>query len=154
MSMSVDQPIDYTFVDDNFEKLLVKEKTLGKTITFFTSIAIFISCLGLFGLAAFTTEQRQKEIGIRKVLGASVKSVVLLLNRSFSQLVLIAVALSIPIAWYLMDLWLQNFEYKMEINYLVFIISGLVALVVAWLTVSYLSISAAVANPVDTLKDE
>ena len=152
--LTPDKPVNYAFVDDNFESLMVKERTLGKTISFFTSIAILISCLGLFGLAAFTTEQRQKEIGIRKVLGASVKSVVMLLNKKFFQLVLVAVIISMPLAWYLMKLWLQNFEYKMEVNYLVFIISGAIALFVAWITVSYLSITAASANPVDTLKDE
>lgn len=153
-ALSLNEPISYSFIDDNFEQLMEKEKTLGKTIAFFTSIAIFISCLGLFGLAAFTTEQRQKEIGIRKVLGASVSTVVVLLNKSFTKLVGVAVVISVPLAWYLMDLWLQNFQYKTEINVFIFIISGLVAMFIAWITVSYLSIVAAAANPVDTLRNE
>ena len=153
-SLSIQEPINYNFIDDNFELLLEKEKTLGKTIAFFTSIAIFISCLGLFGLAAFTTEQRQKEIGIRKVLGASVSAVVLLLNKGFTKLVAISVIISAPLAWYLMDLWLQNFQYKTEVNVFIFVLSGLVAMFIAWITVSYLSIVAAAANPVDTLRNE
>lgn len=153
-ALSLKDPIKYSFVDDNFEQLMEKEKTLGKTIAFFTSIAIFISCLGLFGLAAFTTEQRQKEIGIRKVLGASISTVVLLLNKGFTKLVAMSVLISVPLAWYLMDQWLQNFQYKTEINVLIFILSGLVAMFIAWVTVSYLSLVAASANPVDTLRNE
>ncbi|MEQ9120551.1 ABC transporter permease [Fulvivirga sp.] len=153
-ALSLKDPVSYAFIDDNFEQLMEKEKTLGKTIAFFTSIAIFISCLGLFGLAAFTTEQRQKEIGIRKVLGASVGTVVLLLNKGFTKLVAISVIISAPLAWYLMNLWLQNFQYKTDINILIFILSGFAAMFIAWLTVSYLSIAAAAANPVDTLRNE
>ncbi|MTI40162.1 ABC transporter permease [Fulvivirga lutimaris] len=153
-ALSLDDPLNYAFIDDNFEQLMEKEKTLGKTIAFFTSIAIFISCLGLFGLAAFTTEQRQKEIGIRKVLGASVSTVVLLLNKGFTKLVAISVLISVPLAWYLMDQWLQNFQYKTDINIAIFILSGFAAMFIAWLTVSYLSIVAAAANPVDTLRNE
>ncbi len=153
-ALSPDQPMNYSFVDDNFELLLEKEKTLGKTITFFTSIGIFISCLGLFGLAAFMAQQRKKEIGIRRVFGASVKGVILLLNSSFTKLVLISILTSIPIAWYLMDWWLQNFEFKTVFNVYTFLFSGLAALVIAWFTVSYLSFKAASANPVDSLRDE
>jgi putative ABC transport system permease protein len=153
-ALSLKEPLNYAFIDDNFEQLMEKEKTLGKTIAFFTSIAIFISCLGLFGLAAFTTEQRQKEIGIRKVLGASVSTLVLLLNKGFTKLVAISVIISAPLAWYLMDLWLQNFQYKTEVNAFIFVLSGLVAMFIAWITVSYLSIVAAAANPVDTLRNE
>ncbi|HNP18643.1 MAG TPA: ABC transporter permease [Fulvivirga sp.] len=153
-ALSPDQPMNYSFVDDNFELLLEKEKTLGKTITFFTSIAIFISCLGLFGLAAFMAQQRKKEIGVRRVFGASVKNVILLLNTGFTKLVLISILISIPLAWYLMDWWLQNFEFKTTLNVYTFLLSGVSALFIAWFTVSYLSFKAASVNPVESLRDE
>jgi len=153
-NLSPEAPINYAFVDDNFEKLMEKDKTLSTTVSFFTTIAIFISSLGLFGLAAFTSQQRQKEIGIRKVLGATVTGVIVLLNKSFTRLVIIAVLLAIPIAWYLMSQWLQNFVYKTDLNVFTFLISGLLALAIAWSTVGFLSYRAASTNPVDSLRDE
>ncbi len=153
-SFSPDEPVSYTFLDQSFEKLMDKEKTLGKTITFFTSIAVFISCLGLFGLAAFTTTQRRREIGIRKVMGAAISDIVLLLNRNYTQLVAISVVVAVPLAWYFIHHWLQNFEYRIEIGFAVFLISGLTSVIIAWLTVGYLSFKAAIADPVDTLREE
>jgi len=153
-ALSVEKPLSYSFLDQNFEKLMEKEKTLGKTVSFFTTIAIFISCLGLFGLAAYTAEQRQKEIGVRKVLGAKVFDVVLLLNKNFTRQVVISIIIAAPLAWYFVDKWLQNFTYKIEIEFWLFLASGVVALAIAWLTVGYLSFKAASANPVDSLRDE
>ncbi len=110
--------------------------------------------LGIFGLASYTATQRTKEIGIRKVLGASVSSIVLLLSTDFTRLVLISFLMASPIAWYLMKEWLQNFAYRIDIGASVFIISGLVALLIAWLTVSYQSVKAALMNPVKSLRNE
>lgn len=153
-ALSLDDPLEYTFVDDNFELLMEKEKTLGNTMTFFTSIAIFISCLGLFGLAAFVTQQRQKEIGIRKVLGATVTQIILLLNRTFTQLVILAVLIAAPLSLYLMREWLLNFQYKTNLSVMLFILAGFSAILISWLTVSYFSLKSATANPVDTLREE
>ncbi|MEM9856956.1 MAG: ABC transporter permease [Bacteroidota bacterium] len=153
-TLSLDAPIEYAFIDDNFESLMEKEKTLGNTMTFFTSIAIFISCLGLFGLAAFVTQQRQKEIGIRKVLGASVTQVLLLLNRTFTRLVTLAVIIATPLSLYLAREWLRNFQYKTDLNILVFIGAGLSAVFISWFTVSYFSLKSATTNPVETLREE
>ncbi|WP_333483070.1 ABC transporter permease [Spirosoma telluris] len=117
-------------------------------------MAIFIACLGLFGLAAFTAEQRTKEIGVRKVLGASVASIVTLLSKDFVKLVLIAIVISSPIAWYVMNQWLQGFAYKTDISWWVFALAGLLAVGIALLTVSVQSIKAALMNPMKSLRSE
>ena len=122
--------------------------------SYFTGLAIFIACLGLFGLANFVTTQRTKEIGVRKVLGASVSSIVCLISGEFTKLVLIACAVAFPLAYFAMKAWLQNFAYTTSIGWAVFLISGLMALVIAWLTVGYQSIRAAVADPVQALHHE
>ncbi len=152
--LKIEEAISYTFLDDNFAKVVDKEITLGKTISFFTTLAIVISCMGLFGLASFLTQQRQKEIGIRKVLGASISNLVLLLNHSFSRLVFISFVPATIISSWLIGRWLMNFEYKIEIGWEVFLISGMSALILAWLTVGFLTVKAAMANPVDSLRDE
>ncbi len=149
-----DYPFDYRFLDENFEQTYRSEIVIGTLSNFFTLLAVFIACLGLFGLASFTAEQRSKEIGIRKVLGASVSNLVVLLSRDFIKLVGAAFLLSIPVAYYVMDQWLSNFAYRIEISWQIFLMAGLAALVIAWLTVSYQSIKAALANPVVALRME
>lgn len=147
-------PFEYSFMDEDFDRLYEGERQAGRLFTIFASLSIFISCLGLFGLAAFMAEQRSKEIGIRKVLGASVYGITSLLSRDFLRLVLIAVALATPLAWFLIGKWLEGFAYRVEVMWWIFPLAGMVAVVIACLTVSYQSIRAAVANPVDSLRME
>lgn len=147
-------PFTYSFVDSEYQKIYSAEMIVGSLATIFALLAIFIACLGLFGLAAFTAEQRVKEIGVRKVLGASVASIVTLLSRDFVKLVLVAIVIASPIAWYVMHQWLQNFAYKIEINLWVFAFAGLLSLTVAMLTISFQSIKAGLMNPVKSLKSE
>ncbi len=148
------EPFDYTFLDENFNSMFRTEQRMGKIFLVFTSLTIFIACLGLFGLATFIAEQRSKEIGIRKAMGASVVSVVFLLSREFSKLVFIAFLLAIPAVIYLMNWWLDNFAYKTDIGVLSFAIGGFAALTISWLTVSYQSLRAAMANPTNALRYE
>ncbi len=147
-------PFEYTFVDDRFNAKFKSEQLIGKLSQLFALLAILISCLGLFGLAAYTAEQRSKEIGVRKVLGASVSGIVRLLSKDFLKLVGISILIAIPIAWYFMKDWLQDYAYRIEINWWVFIIAGLVAILIAMLTVSFQAVKAAIANPADSLKTE
>ena len=130
------------------------ELIVGALIRYFGIMAIVISCLGLLGLAAFTAEQRTKEIGIRKVLGANVTSVVTLLSKEFIKLVLIAIVLATPPAWYVMDRWLNDFAYHTELSWQIFLLAGLIATSIALLTVSFQSIKAALTDPVKSLKTE
>jgi len=130
------------------------EQRLGKIFFVFAGLAIIIACLGLFALTAFTAEQRTKEIGIRKVLGASVSSIVVLLSREFGKLILIAFAISTPLAWFGVDWWLKSYTYKAEIGWLVYVVAGAVALAIAWLTMSYQSMKAATNDPVKSLRSE
>lgn len=148
------EPFDYSFLDQDFQKNYVAEDRLASIIRYFTIIAIFISCLGLFGLATFTAEQRTKEIGIRKVLGANVSGLVTLLSRDFLLLVLIAFLIAAPISWYIMNTWLQDFAYRVDISWWIFIVAGCLALLVAFLTISIQAIRAATANPVKNLRTE
>ncbi len=147
-------PFTYTFFDEGFAQLHQAEQQIGALLRYVSILAILIACLGLFGLAAFTAEQRTKEIGVRKVLGASVGSVTLLLSKDFTKLVLIGFIAAAPLAYYAMNRWLENFAYRIDIGWGVFALSGLLALTVAWLTVSYQSIKAALANPVEALRYE
>lgn len=147
-------PFEYTFVDETFNAKFKSEQLIGKLSQLFALLAILISCLGLFGLAAYTAEQRSKEIGIRKVLGASVSGLVKLLSKDFLKLVGISILISIPIAWYAIDNWLQDYAYRIEINWWVFVMAGVVAILIAIVTVSFQAIKAAIANPVDSLKTE
>ena len=147
-------PFIYTFFDESFAQLHQAERQIGELLRYVSILAILIACLGLFGLAAFTAEQRTKEIGVRKVLGASVGSVTLLLSKDFTKLVLIGFIVAAPLAYYAMDRWLQDFAYRIKIGWGVFVLSGLLALAVAWVTVSYQSIKAALANPVESLRYE
>ncbi|HMB89364.1 MAG TPA: ABC transporter permease, partial [Rhodothermales bacterium] len=147
-------PFDYQFLDDQFEETYQAEAIMGKLANYFAVLAVFIACLGLFGLAAFTAEQRTKEIGIRKVLGAPIASLVLLLSREFTVLVLLAFVITAPLAYFLMEDWLQGFAYHTSLGVGIFALAGVAALVIAWLTVSYQSIRTALANPVDALRTE
>ena len=149
-----DRPFEFTFQDEQVAKLYASEVKFQNLFSKFTYVAIIIACLGLFGLSAYTAQQRAKEIGIRKVLGASAIRVTQLLLQDFLKLVLIAVAISIPVAWYAMSEWLHNFAYRVELSPWMFIISGCLALFIAALTVSFQSIKAAVENPVKSLRSE
>jgi len=148
------QPFAYSFLDDRFNEMYENEQKLGKIFGVFAFLAIFIACLGLYGLAAFTAEQRRKEIGVRKVLGASIASIITLLSKEFLKLVGIAFLIAAPIAYYFMSEWLQDFENRTNINLMVFILAGVVALVIAWVTMGFQSWNAARINPAQSLKDE
>jgi ABC-type antimicrobial peptide transport system permease subunit len=147
-------PFDYDFVDDQFAAKFSQEQRIGKLSAIFSVLAIFISCLGLFGLASFVAEQRTKEIGIRKVMGASIGSLWQMLSRDFVLLVIVACFLAIPAGYFLMNLWLEKFEYRTEPSWWVFILTCLAAVVITLLTVSYQSIKAAMMNPVNSLRSE
>lgn len=147
-------PFTHKFLDLEYEQSYKNEMTISTLSNIFAVIAIFISCLGLFGLSSFSAEQRTKEIGIRKVLGASVGKLVLLLSKDFTQLILLSFIISAPFAYYLTSGWLDKFVYKTELGLNVFIISGIAAILIGGFTVSFKSFQAASANPVDTLKEE
>ncbi|MFK7936398.1 MAG: ABC transporter permease, partial [Saprospiraceae bacterium] len=147
-------PLQYEFLDRNYEKLYRSELIISTLARYFALIAIFISGLGLFGLVTFMAEQKTKEIGIRKVLGASVANIVTLLSKDFLQLVVLASVIAIPIAWYMMTQWLDNFAYHIEIQWAAVIIAVLSAIGIAVLTVSFQGIRAALANPIEALKDD
>lgn len=147
-------PFTYFFVQDNFDQQYNSEERLGTLFGFFSLIAIIIAALGLFGLASFTAQQRIKEIGIRKVLGATVSQIVWLLSTRFTLLVILAIAIATPIAWYAMDQWLDGFAYQIDMPVWSFIIAGGSAIVIAWLTISYQSVRAAIVNPVNSLRSE
>ncbi|MGC1471335.1 MAG: ABC transporter permease [Psychroserpens sp.] len=147
-------PFQYQFVDDTFDAKFKSEQLIGTLSQLFALLAILISCLGLFGLAAYTAEQRRKEIGIRKVLGASVTGIVKLLSKDFVKLVGVSILLASPIAWFTMHNWLQDYAYRIDINWWIFVMAGVVAILIAIVTVSFQAIKAAVANPIKSLKTE
>ena len=147
-------PFEYKFLDENFDRLYESETRQGKLFTIFAFIAIFIACLGLFGLSAFAISQRIKEIGIRKVLGASTGNIVSLLSKDFLRLVIISAVFAFPIAWYAMNNWLMDFAYRVNIPWWLFLLAGLVACFVALATISFQAIKAAFANPVKNLRTE
>jgi putative ABC transport system permease protein len=147
-------PVDYTFLDENFDKLYQSEQKQATLFTVFACVAIFIACLGLFGLSAFAISQRIKEIGIRKVLGANVSGIVGLLSRDFLKLVVFAALMAFPVAWYAMNNWLKDFAYRIHIQWWVFVLAGVLAALIAFITVSFQSIKAAIANPVKSLRTE
>ena len=153
-SISNNAPLEYSFLDEDYDRLFRAEQRLSKIFFFFTGVAIFIACLGLLGLAAFSTQQRTKEIGVRKVMGASSGSVMLLLTKDFTRLVLIAFVVATPLAYYAMHWWLLDFAYHISIGAGVFVIAGILALITAWLTVSYQSYKAANADPAQSLRSE
>ncbi|MAL19280.1 MAG: transporter permease [Balneola sp.] len=147
-------PFAYEFMDDQYAALYRSEQRIGDLAKYFSIFAVIISCLGLFGLSAFTAEQRAKEIGVRKVLGATVQSLVIHLTKDFTKLVLIAILIAIPVSWWMMDTWLSDFAYNAGLSWWIFAGSGFLAVVIAWLTVSWQSIKAALMNPVQSLKSE
>lgn len=149
-----DYAISYTFLDETFDRLYRSEERTGKLFNIFAGIAILISCLGLFGLTAYTAQVRTREIGVRKVLGATVPDVVGMLAKDFIKLVLIGIIVATPVAWYMMNKWLGDFAYKIRIDWSVFVISGLLAIVIAAITISFQSVNAALANPVKSLKQQ
>ncbi len=148
------QPFTYSFMDNDFNRLFRSEQRTGKLFIYFTFFSIFISCLGLFGLISYVVEQRTKEIGIRKVLGASVTGVVALLSKDFLKLVGIGFLIAVPIGWYAMHRWLENFAYHINIGIWTFVLAGVVAMVIALTTVSWQSVRAAIADPVKSLRNE
>ena len=147
-------PFDYQFVDEAFGQLFRMETQIGNLASVFAILAIFISCLGLFGLAAYTAERRTKEIGVRKVLGATTATLVTLLSKEFLQLVAISCVIAFPLAWWAMNNWLADYNYRIAIQWWVFITAGIGALLIALLTVSVQAVKAALANPVKSLRSE
>ena len=148
------QPFKFGFLDETLKAQYENEKRAGQVFSIFSGLAILIACIGLFGLAAYTSNQRTKEIGIRKILGASVGNVVFLLSKDFTKLILIAFLLAVPLSWYIMNNWLESFAYRINLGAGVFLLAGVMALVISWITVSYQSIKAAIVNPVKSLRSE
>jgi putative ABC transport system permease protein len=148
------EPFEYSFLDEDFQKNYEAENRLSAIVGYFTVIAILISCLGLFGLATFSAEQRTKEIGVRKVLGASVAGIVALLSKDFLKLVAISIVIASPVAWWVMSKWLQDFAYRTNISWTVFVITAVTALLIALITISFQAIRAAISNPVKSLRTE
>ncbi|HEY9364369.1 MAG TPA: FtsX-like permease family protein, partial [Chitinophagaceae bacterium] len=147
-------PFEYQFLDNRYAKLYESENRQSSIFTIFSCIAIFIACLGLFGLSAFTITQRVKEIGVRKVLGASTGSIVKLISKDFLLLVVIAAVIAFPVAWYAMNHWLQDFAYRIQIGWWVFLLAGIIALLIAFATISFQAVKAAMSNPVNSLRSE
>jgi putative ABC transport system permease protein len=147
-------PFKYSFLDDNFNRLYASEQRTGLLFNIFAGIAIFISCLGLFGLAIYTAQVRTKEIGVRKVLGARISGIIQLLAKDFIKLVMAALVIAIPVSWYAMNKWLQDFAYKTNLSWTIFLVAGLLAIMIALITISFQSIKAAIANPVKSLTTE
>jgi len=147
-------PIDYFFLDQFFNRQYESDKRFGEIFSMFTALAIFVACMGLFGLASFMAIQRTKEIGIRKALGSTSSEVVLLLSRGFVVLVLIANMIAWPLAWFIMDKWLQGFPYRISINPVLFVVAGLLVVVIAFLSVGFQTMKAARVNPARTLRSE
>jgi len=147
-------PIEYRFFDEEFGQQYASDERFGRLVFSFTWLAIFIACLGLFGLSAFTAEQKTKEIGVRKVLGATVSGIVVLLSRQFTRLILLAMVAAVPLAYFMMDRWLSDFAYRVDINWLWFVVSAIAALFIALLTITFQSVRAALANPAKSLRCE
>ncbi len=153
-SLTSDLPFSYRFLDDSFNEMYQSDQRVGEIALLFSFLAILIACLGLFGLATFITEQRVKEIGIRKILGASVRKIVQLLSKEFIQLVVLSFLIAVPISWYFMHKWLNDYAYRVEINWRVYLLSGFIALFIAIITVGYHAIKAALINPIRNLRVE
>ena len=149
-----DHPFEYEFLDDHFADVYRADAQVSKIVGVLAGLAIIISCLGLFGLASYSAEKRVKEVGIRKVMGASVQNIVSLLSKHFIKLVLIANLIAWPLAWFTLNQWLQDYAYRVNISWLVFVLAGLVAMLIALITVSFQAIKAAISNPVKSLRTE
>ena len=148
------RPFEYHFMDEDFNKLYNSEIRTGEVITIFSGIAMLLACLGLFGLSSYSVRQRLKELSIRKVLGASVSSLFVLLSDTFVRLVLIAFALAVPLSWISMHKWLSDFAYRIDISWWMFALTGLIAVLITLITISFQSIKAAVSNPIESLRSE
>ncbi|MGI8583157.1 MAG: ABC transporter permease, partial [Chitinophagaceae bacterium] len=148
------RPFHYSFLDKNLAEQYHAEQTTQSVFTVFSVLAIFIGCIGLLGLAAYSTQQRTREIGIRKVLGASIGNIVAMLSKDFLKLVVIAAIIAFPIAWYAMNTWLQDFAYRTSISWWVFLMAGLLSAIIALGTISFQAIKAALSNPVKSLRTE
>jgi putative ABC transport system permease protein len=146
--------LEYSFMDADFEATYRTEQRMGQLFIIFTTLAILIACLGLFGLSAYAAEQRTKEIGIRKVLGASITALVKMLSFDFIRLVLIAILIATPVSWFIMKNWLQDFAYRISISWWIIVIAGGTAILIAFVTIGFQAIKAAVANPVKSLRTE
>ncbi|HZK95407.1 MAG TPA: ABC transporter permease [Prolixibacteraceae bacterium] len=153
-TFNVDEPFNYSFLDEDYKTQYISESKTGTILGIFSTMTIFVACLGLFGLVMFTSEQRRKEIGIRKALGASVAGIVNLLSIDFLKLVLVAVVLATPVAWWAMNKWLMDFAYRIDISWWMFVLAAVTALLIALFTVSFQAIKAAIANPVKSLSTE
>jgi putative ABC transport system permease protein len=153
-SYNTGEPFEYNFMDELFKKTYATEENTASILNLFSILTIFVACLGLFGLVTYTAEQRRKEIGIRKVLGASVTQVTSMLSKEFLKFVLIASLIAFPIAWWAMNKWLQSFAYRINISWWVFLAATFIAILIALITVSFQAIKAAIANPVESLRSE
>jgi putative ABC transport system permease protein len=149
-----DIPFESIFLNENIKKLYTEEARISTMLTISTVIALIISCLGLYGLSIYVAERKTKEIGIRKVVGASVQSIVGMLSKEYVRLIIISFVIAVPVGYYMMDKWLQSFAYKINPGVTVFLISGVLAFSIAWLTISFESFRAAKRNPVDTLRNQ
>ena len=149
-----DRPFDYKFMDAHFAALYSNERRLGQILLMATILSILIACLGLLALSAFIIQQRSKEIGIRKVLGATTSGIITLLSKDFLKLVVVAFIIATPIAWYVMNQWLQDFAYRVDMEWWIFVVAGVGAVGIAFITVSFQSVKAALANPVNSIKTE
>ncbi len=147
-------PFDYTFLDERYDRMYRGEKAISKLLGSFAILAIFVACLGLFGLASFAAQQRTREIGVRKVLGATTSQLLMLLSREFVWLVVIANLIGWPVAWYFMNQWLDEFAFHVDMSWWMFPLAGIVALLIAILTTSFQAYSSATANPVKSLRHE
>ena len=148
------RPFEYHFLDEDYESLYKAEQRIAGIFSTFSTLAILLACLGLFGLTAFAVVQRTKEIGIRKILGANIPSIISLLSKDFLLLIMIAIVVASPLAWYAASTWLQDFVYRIKIEWWVFVLAGVVALGIALLTISFQAVKAALANPVKSLRTE
>ena len=149
-----DYVYEYSFLDETIENFYQQEAQLSTLYKIFAAIAILISCLGLYGLVSFMVSQRTKEVGIRKVLGASARNIVFILSKEFSLLIIIAFAIAVPVAYYIMNKWLQNYTYRVEIGIALFVIAIVGSMLIAWITVGHRAVRAALANPVKSLRTE
>ena len=148
------QPFSYTFMNESFNDVYKAEQRIGKISLAFAFFTILVACLGLFGLVTFIAEQRTKEIGIRKVLGASITGIVAMLSKDFIKLVIVSICIASPIAYYAMYSWLQDFAYRIEISWWVFVLAGVLVVLIAVLTVGFQAVKASIVNPVKSLKTE
>jgi putative ABC transport system permease protein len=153
-AFQVEEPFSYALLDELYNETYVREQKMGSILKIFGMLTILVACMGLFGLVTFTAEQRVKEIGVRKVLGANVTEIVSLLSKDLIILVTISFVIAFPLGYYMMDKWLQDFAYKIEIQWWVFALAGITTLLIAFFTMSFKTIKSALANPVDSLRSE